>query len=94
MYECYGSGEFRFSVALLACKFRYFVGDLLEASCLRIEERILDELQEKIGQSLPQSLKRLLRPAPVQHVGLPVDQVYDLSGEVAVPFLDCPLGVQ
>jgi hypothetical protein len=82
------------SAVLLVGQFGDLVGDLLEPGCFGVEERVFDELQEEVGQSLPQSLQTLLGASSVEHVGLAVDEVHYFAGEVAVPLLDRPLGVQ
>lgn len=79
---------------LLVGQLGNLIRNLLEARCLRVEEGVLDELQEQVGQPLPEPLQALLRAASVQHVGLSVDEVDDFTGEIAVPLLHCPLGVE
>lgn len=66
----------------------------METSGLGVKQGIFDELKEEVGQTLSQALKRFLRTSSVKHVGLSVDQVYNLSGQVAVPFFNGPFSIQ
>lgn len=59
--------------------FGNLVWDLLEASSLGIEQWVFNELQEKICQSLSEALQRTFWAASIEHVGLAINQLDDLS---------------
>mmetsp|Transcript_91487 Transcript_91487/g.191240 ORF Transcript_91487/g.191240 Transcript_91487/m.191240 type:complete len:239 (+) Transcript_91487:270-986(+) len=68
--------------------------DLLELHGLWVELGGLQELEEEVGQALSEACEALFGAAAVQHVCLTVDQVHDLTGQVAIEFLHRPLHVQ
>mmetsp|Transcript_36333 Transcript_36333/g.95809 ORF Transcript_36333/g.95809 Transcript_36333/m.95809 type:complete len:214 (-) Transcript_36333:1156-1797(-) len=68
--------------------------DLLEARRLGVELGRLDKLKEEVCYPLAQSFEGVLRAAAVEHIGLAVDQLDDVAGQVAVKLLDSPLDVE
>ena len=65
----------------------------MEARRFRVELRCLDELEEEVGQPLPQAGQGGLGSAAIEHIRLPIDEFDNVPRQIAVKLLDRPFDV-